>query len=205
MAVSARERHSLSTRCLQGIDSDVSAGLVYTPEGKLYGLVFDGDPLGQGGTSWSRQRVEKVLCPSPFQLYTNPNGRLNCFGKEVIHLMKVDCEWLCYAATGVSCCRCAHRFSDLAELRLDSVESPDMEAPNRRLCSSQVWRRMGKAKPSVGRPRCNRLWASTGPREPQGPFRMRPQCLPSGETLPGALRFAPLRSLTGVLTATPKP
>jgi hypothetical protein len=50
----------------------------------LYGLVFDGDPLGQGGMSWARQRVEKVLCPSPFQLYTNPNGRLNCFGKEVI-------------------------------------------------------------------------------------------------------------------------
>jgi hypothetical protein len=45
---------------LRGIDSDVSAGLVYTPEGKLYGLTFDGDPQGQRGTSWSRQRAEKI-------------------------------------------------------------------------------------------------------------------------------------------------
>jgi hypothetical protein len=64
---------------LQGIDSDVSAGLVYTPDGKLYGLAFDGDPYGHGGTSWSRQRADKVPCPLPFQMYINPNGRLNCF------------------------------------------------------------------------------------------------------------------------------
>lgn len=69
---------------LQGIDSNVSAGLVYSPEGKLYGLVFDGDPAGQGGTSWSRQRVERVACPVPFQMYVNPNGRLNCFGKDAV-------------------------------------------------------------------------------------------------------------------------
>jgi len=69
---------------LQGFDSDVSAGLVYTPEGKLYGLVFDGDPLGQVGTSWSRQRTEKQPCPSPFHLYVNPNGRLNCFTEEAV-------------------------------------------------------------------------------------------------------------------------
>ena len=52
---------------LQGIDSDVSAGLVYTPDGKLYGLVFDGDPAGQGGTSWSRQSVERFTCHVPLQ------------------------------------------------------------------------------------------------------------------------------------------
>jgi len=69
---------------LQGIDSNVSAGLVFTPEGRLYGLAFDGDPMGHGGTSWSRQRAEKVSCPSPFHLYTNPNGRLNCFDKEAV-------------------------------------------------------------------------------------------------------------------------
>jgi hypothetical protein len=67
---------------LQGVDSNLSAGLVYTPEGKLYGLVFDGDPIGRDGTSWSRQRTEKILCPSPFHLYSNSNGRLNCFDKE---------------------------------------------------------------------------------------------------------------------------
>jgi len=69
---------------LQGIDSDVSAGLVYTPEGKLYAFTFDGDPYGQGGTSWSRQRTEKTLCPAPFQIYVNPNGRLDCFPKDTI-------------------------------------------------------------------------------------------------------------------------
>ena len=69
---------------LQGIDSAVSAGLVYTPDHKLYGLVFDGDPFGQGGTSWSRQRVEKVACPLPYHVYLNPNGRLNCFSREAV-------------------------------------------------------------------------------------------------------------------------
>lgn len=69
---------------LRGIDSAVSAGLVYTPEGKLYGLFFDGDPYGHGGTSWSRQRTETVPCPNPFQMYVNPNGRLNCFTKDAV-------------------------------------------------------------------------------------------------------------------------
>jgi hypothetical protein len=69
---------------LRGIDSNVSAGLVFTPECKLYAITFDGDPQGQGGTSWSRQRAEKTLCPTPFQVYVNPNGRANCFGKEAV-------------------------------------------------------------------------------------------------------------------------
>ena len=69
---------------LQGIDSDVSAGLVYTPEGTLYEVDFVGDPYGQGGTSWSTQRTDKVPCPMPAHLYVNPNGRLNCFTKEVV-------------------------------------------------------------------------------------------------------------------------
>jgi hypothetical protein len=63
---------------LQGIDSNVSDGLVYTPNRQLYGLVFDGDPAGQGGTSWERERAGRVACPQPFQLYTNPSGRLSC-------------------------------------------------------------------------------------------------------------------------------
>ena len=69
---------------LRGIDSDVSAGLVYTPEGTMYGLVFDGDPEGQGGTSWSKQRTDKTPCPLPLHLYVNSNGRVNCFSKEVV-------------------------------------------------------------------------------------------------------------------------
>jgi hypothetical protein len=68
---------------LQGIDSNVSAGLVYTPEGKMYGLTFDGDPYGQGGTSRSRQRTSQVTCPVPLHLFLNPNCRLNCFSEDV--------------------------------------------------------------------------------------------------------------------------
>jgi hypothetical protein len=69
---------------LQGIDSDVAAGLVYTPEGILYGLDFDGDPSGQGGTSWSRQRIEQAACPLPLKIYVNPNGRVNCFSEDAV-------------------------------------------------------------------------------------------------------------------------
>ena len=69
---------------LQGIDSAVSAGLVFTPSHTLYALVFDGDPMGGGGTSWSRQRVEKEPCPQPYQLHVNSEGRLNCFQKEAV-------------------------------------------------------------------------------------------------------------------------
>ncbi len=69
---------------LQGIDSAASAGLVFTPDHNLYALEFDGDPMGQGGTSWSRQRVNQEACPHPYQLYVNPNGRLNCFQKEAV-------------------------------------------------------------------------------------------------------------------------
>jgi len=64
---------------LRGLDSDISVGLVYTPDGKLYRLDFDGDPIrGQGGTSWSRQRVGKTACPLPLQMYINRDGYLNC-------------------------------------------------------------------------------------------------------------------------------
>ena len=63
----------------RGFDSDISVGLAYTPEGKLYSLSFDGDPSeGRGGTSWSRQRVGKLVCPSPFQMHIDREGRLNC-------------------------------------------------------------------------------------------------------------------------------
>lgn len=69
---------------LRGIDSDVSAGLVYGSDRQLYALTFDGDPSGRGGTSWSRQRATKLLCPLPFRLYVNPNGRANCFTDRAV-------------------------------------------------------------------------------------------------------------------------
>lgn len=69
---------------LMGIDSSISAGLVFTPGGVLYGLTFDGDPMGGGGTSWSRQRAAKQACPLPYQVYTTPTGRLNCFPSKAV-------------------------------------------------------------------------------------------------------------------------
>ena len=63
---------------LRGFDSAISEGLVYTPEGKLYTLFFDGDPSGRGGTSWSRQRLGQVTCPLPFQINIDRDGHLNC-------------------------------------------------------------------------------------------------------------------------------
>jgi len=36
---------------IQGIDSDVSAGLARGEDGRMFALMFDGDPNGRGGTS----------------------------------------------------------------------------------------------------------------------------------------------------------
>jgi hypothetical protein len=62
-----------------GIDSDVAAGLVRTPDGQLYAIGFTGNIFGQGGTSLRLQRVGQKPCPEPLHLYVNPSGRLNCF------------------------------------------------------------------------------------------------------------------------------
>jgi hypothetical protein len=62
-----------------GIDSDVAAGLVRTPDGHLYGVGFTGNIFAQGGTSLRLQRVSQKPCPEPLHLYINPRGRLNCF------------------------------------------------------------------------------------------------------------------------------
>jgi hypothetical protein len=60
-----------------GTDTYISAGLIYTPGGRLFGLVSYDE--GQ-----SRRFVETALCPSPLQVYITRNGRLNCFGKESV-------------------------------------------------------------------------------------------------------------------------
>jgi hypothetical protein len=62
-----------------GMDSDIAAGLVRTPDGHLYGIGFNGNIFGQGGTSLRLQRVGQKPCPEPLHLYVNPRGRLNCF------------------------------------------------------------------------------------------------------------------------------
>lgn len=67
---------------LQGIDSDVAAGLVLTPQGKLFAIFFDGDPYGGGGTSEQNQRVYVQLCPKPVSVRVTPSGRLSCFSTQ---------------------------------------------------------------------------------------------------------------------------
>jgi hypothetical protein len=64
---------------LQGIDSSVAAGLFRAPDGKVYAMSFDGDPMGGGGVSPTRQRFTTELCPQPVNLQVTENGRLNCF------------------------------------------------------------------------------------------------------------------------------
>jgi hypothetical protein len=64
---------------LQGIDSDVAAGLSRAKSGKLYGMFFDGDPMGGGGVSKNRQRFITTLCPNPVHVWVTRDGRLNCF------------------------------------------------------------------------------------------------------------------------------
>ena len=66
-----------------GIDSDVAGGIVRTPAGELYGLSFDGDPSGQGGTSLVRQRSIRFACPQPYHLWVNRKGRINCFQQQL--------------------------------------------------------------------------------------------------------------------------
>jgi hypothetical protein len=68
---------------IMGIDSAVAGGVVRTPDGRLYGLSFDGNPTGAGGTSLFRQRVSQLPCPSPPRLWVNPKGRVNCFQQQL--------------------------------------------------------------------------------------------------------------------------
>ena len=64
-------------------DTYVSAGLIYTPEGTLYGLTVVADP-NDDGTPSPRHWIGATLCPSPFQLHVTPNARLTCFSKETV-------------------------------------------------------------------------------------------------------------------------
>ena len=65
---------------LLGIDSSVAAGLVRSPNGSVYGIEFDGDPQGGGGTHQLRQRVGVFPCPRPVVLRVTAAGRVTCFG-----------------------------------------------------------------------------------------------------------------------------
>jgi hypothetical protein len=63
---------------LQGIDSSVAAGFLLAPDGKLYSMSFDGDPMGGGGVSPTRQRFTTAICPQPVSLRVTEGGLLNC-------------------------------------------------------------------------------------------------------------------------------
>ena len=68
---------------IMGYDSAVAGGIVLTPRGEFYGLSFNGDPAGQGGTSLFRQHVTTTPCPRPVHLWVNPKGRINCFQQQL--------------------------------------------------------------------------------------------------------------------------
>ena len=69
---------------LVGTDSHIAAGLIYTPERKLYGLVLHDSGVVEGLTGTSPERIETTSCPSPFRLHITRNGRLTCFSKETV-------------------------------------------------------------------------------------------------------------------------
>ena len=58
------------------IDSDISTGLVRSPQGRLYEIILDGNPGRAGPTSLLRQRVAVQECSSELQV--TYGGRLTC-------------------------------------------------------------------------------------------------------------------------------
>jgi hypothetical protein len=69
---------------IMGFDADVAGAIVRTTDGRLYGLSFDGNPSGAGGTSFFRERVALSPCPQPTHLWVNPKGRVNCFQQGLV-------------------------------------------------------------------------------------------------------------------------
>ena len=67
---------------IQGYDSSVAGGIVRTSDGRVFALSFEGCPAGCG-FSYLTQRASVQSCPTPYRLYTNPAGRLNCFQPQL--------------------------------------------------------------------------------------------------------------------------
>jgi len=64
----------------KNIDSSVAAGLIRTPDGKLYGMYFDSAGLRESGSSNERLRsFITTACPRPAHVWVTKNGHLNCF------------------------------------------------------------------------------------------------------------------------------
>lgn len=64
---------------LRGIDSVVSEGLLRASDGKIYKMTFDGDPMGGGGISPTRQRFLTIPCPEPVKMRLTEDRHLDCF------------------------------------------------------------------------------------------------------------------------------
>ena len=63
---------------LQTYDTVMAAGVVASPDGRVYELIFSGGPP-TGGTDVFRQRVAVNTCPVPASLRRTPKGRISCF------------------------------------------------------------------------------------------------------------------------------
>ena len=61
---------------VQTIDSDISTGLVRSPQGRLYEIILDGNSGRAGPTSLLRQRITVQECSS--ELRVTYGGRLSC-------------------------------------------------------------------------------------------------------------------------------
>lgn len=63
---------------LQTHDTVMAAGVVASPDGRVYELIFSGGPP-TGITDVFRQRVAIDACPVPPSLRRTPKGRISCF------------------------------------------------------------------------------------------------------------------------------
>jgi len=70
----------------QNIDSSVAAGLVRTPAGKLYGMIFDSAGMTENGSPKEKPRYFiTTACPKPVRIRVTAKGRLNCFPASKSH------------------------------------------------------------------------------------------------------------------------
>jgi hypothetical protein len=63
---------------LQTYDTVMATGVVASPDGRVYELIFSGGPP-TGITDVFRQRVAVNTCPVPASLRSTPKGRISCF------------------------------------------------------------------------------------------------------------------------------
>jgi len=60
------------------IDSAVAAGVLRTPAGKVYGVIFDSAGMRNSSEEELRYFIA-TPCPDPVHVFVTKNGHLNCF------------------------------------------------------------------------------------------------------------------------------